>query len=290
MDAEARLAANFDEHRERLRGMGIRLLGSRADADDVIQETWLKLSRTDHDQIVNLGGWLTTAYVRVCLDALRARGHRREELHEPVGVPRFEVETQPGPEDAVVLADSVGAGMLIVLDVLGPAERVAFVLHDVFRIPFADIGVILEKSTDAAKMLASRARRRIGGDRAEGGTDPRRAREVVHAFLLASRHGDFTALLQLLDPDAMLEADDAATRMGAAAEVLGAREVAATVSGRAQAAVLALLDMAPGWVWRVAGMPKVVFEFDVRGGRICAVKLSADPDYLAGLEIVDLES
>jgi RNA polymerase sigma factor (sigma-70 family) len=288
MDDGKWLADRFEAHRARLRAVAIRMLGSPSDADDAVQEAWLRLSRTDDTAIDNLGGWLTTVVARVCLDALRSRAARRE---EPAGTrpPEPLHGTAPAvdhPEDDAVMADSVGLALLVVLDTMTPAERVAFVLHDVFSVPFEEIGPVIGRSSEAARQLASRGRRRVQGRPAVPGPDPLRQRTVVEAFLAAARAGDFDALVAVLDPDVALRADPAAVATGAEAEVFGAEAVASTFAGRAQAAQLALVDGAAGLVWARGGRPQVVFAFTVADGTIVAIELLADPERLARMELV----
>src|SRR5204862_6323981 len=222
------------------------MLGSTAEVDDAVQETWLRLSRSDTSSVENLGGWLTTVVARVCLDMLRVRKSRRE---EPMGphVPEPAADDAHGRE--AEMADSVGAALLVVLETLAPAERLAFVLHDMFAVPFEEIAPIVDRSPAAARQLASRARRRVQGSDAVPAADPSRQRRVVAAFLAASREGDFEALLAVLDPDVVLRADGAVVRMGGGAEVRGAREVATTFSGRALAVEPALVDGTAGAAW-----------------------------------------
>src|SRR3954468_14324808 len=252
------LAAQFEEHRARLTAVATRLLGSRAEAEDAVQEAWLRVSRADSSEVDNLGGWLTTVVARVSLNQLRSRASRREDPLDDAPPARPTAAAHPAEE--AVLADSVGLALLAVLDTLGPAERLAFVLHDLFDVPFEEIAPIVDRSPAAARQLASRARRRVRG--AEPADDAARKREVVAAFLTASREGDFTALLELLDPEAVLRADEAAVRMGSdAVELRGAAGIAEFLSGRARAARLVLVDGAPAWVWSLRGEPKVVFAF-----------------------------
>jgi RNA polymerase sigma-70 factor (ECF subfamily) len=261
------------------------MLGTPGDAEDAVQEAWLRVSRADVTAVDNLAGWLTTVVARVCLNMLEARRSRRE---EPVGMqPPDELGGQGlGPEDEILMADSVGLALLVVLDALTPAERLAFVLHDVFEMPFGEIAEVIDRSPAAARQLASRARRRVVGAGAVPETDMSRRQEVVSAFLAASRGGDFSALVELLAPDAELRADPAAVRMGAMAEVTGAEEVARTFAGRAQAARLALVNGVPAAVWAPAGQPRVVFSFTVSGDKVTGIGLTADPDKLAELDIV----
>ncbi len=284
------LAEAFETHRARLRAVAYRMLGSPSEADDAVQESWLRLSRTAADGVENLGGWLTTVTARVCLDMLRSRTSRREEPLDAAAAPVVMEDTGPGidPEHEAVLADSVGLAMLVVLDRLAPAERVAFVLHDMFAVPFDQIGDILGRTPNATKQLASRARRRIDGAGPDPASDLARQREVVGAFLAASRDGDFEALLVLLAPDVVLRADAATVATGAQPEVRGADAVARTFAGRARAARLALVDGAAGLVWSQGGQPRVVFAFTVTGEGITGIELLADPDRLSGLDLQEL--
>jgi RNA polymerase sigma-70 factor (ECF subfamily) len=285
------LADRFEAHRPHLRAVAYRMLGNGTEADDAVQESWLRLSRTDATAVENLGGWLTTVVARVCLDMLRTRTSRREDpLDAPAAEPALERGGGVDPEHEAVLADSVGLALLVVLDTLRPAERLAFVLHDMFAVPFDEIAPIVGRSPDATKMLASRARRRVqdagtatGGAAADAGAA--RRREIVRAFLAASRGGDFDALLALLDPDVVLRSDAAAAATGSPAELQGAAVVAGTFAGRAQAARLALVDGAPALVWAQGGQPRVVFGFTIEAGRIVGIDVSADPDRLAGMDL-----
>jgi RNA polymerase sigma-70 factor (ECF subfamily) len=302
------LAQRFEDSRPHLAAVAYRMLGSRAEADDAVQEAWLRLARTGVDGVDNLRGWLTTVVSRVCLDMLRSRTSRREDP-----LPDDErVAPEAGPEGEAVLADSVGAALLVVLDTLPPAERLAFVLHDLFAVPFDEIGTVLGRSPAAARQLASRARRRVQGAGADepdpdavesgglaadddgGGADAAtpdpagRRREVVTAFLTASRGGDFTALLELLDPEAVVLADAAAVIAGAEAEVRGAAAVAATFVGRAKAARLALLDGEPGLIWTHRGEVRMAFAFTVLDGRIAGIELIADPARIAAMGVEPL--
>ncbi len=277
------LAERFEDSRPHLTAVAYRMLGSRAEADDAVQEAWLRLARSDVEGVDNLRGWLTTVVGRVCLDMLRSRTSRRE---EPLAVDE-RVEPEPGPEGEAELADSVGAALLVVLDTLAPAERLAFVLHDLFAVPFDEVGAIVGRSPAAARQLASRARRRVQGDGAgsDAADGPARRREVVAAFLAASRGGDFGALLALLDPDAVARADAAAVVAGAEAEVRGAAAVAGTFAGRAKAARLALLDGEPGLVWTYRGEVRMAFAFTVLDGRVTEIELIADSARLAAMGV-----
>jgi RNA polymerase sigma factor (sigma-70 family) len=284
MDEHDWLAQRFEEHRSRLQAVAYRMLGSPSEADDAVQETWLRLSRSDSDSVENLGGWLTTVVARVCLNMLRSRESRREQHLEA------DVPAEIDPEHEALLADSVGLALLVVLETLTPAERVAFVLHDMFDLPFDEIARVVGRSPAAARQLASRARRRVQGAAAVPDADRTRRREIVDAFLAASRGGDLDALLALLDPDVVLRADSAAVHAGASPEVRGAAAVAETFSGRARVARTALVNGAVGAVWTQAGQPRVVFGFTITGGKVVAIDLRADPEYLRQLELTVLPS
>jgi RNA polymerase sigma-70 factor (ECF subfamily) len=287
------LAERFEENRPHLRAVAYRMLGSSTEADDAVQEAWLRLSRAGTSGVDNLGGWLTTIVARVSLNMLRSRTLRREEpIDAPVtGQPVTPPPNGTDPEHEAVLADSVGLALLVVLDTLTPAERLAFVLHDMFAVPFEEIAPVVERSPAATRQLASRARRRV---QEAGPGDPpgeiSRRREVVAAFLAASREGDFDALLTMLDPDIVLRADNAAAQMGADAEAIGARAVAGVFSGRAKALRPALIDGAPGAVWTLRGETRVVFAFTITGGTITAIEQIADPERIARLEVTPLKA
>jgi RNA polymerase sigma-70 factor, ECF subfamily len=290
MDEHDWLAERFTEHRNHLRAVAYRMLGSFSDADDAVQEAWLRLSRADTSDVENLGGWLTTIVARVSLNMLQSRKARRE---EPVGAypPDRNRAGADGasPEYEAVLADSVGLALLVVLDTLTPAERLAFVLHDMFAMPFEEIAPIVERSPAATRKLASRARLRVQGTGTSPDTDPVRQREIVEAFLAASRNGDLGALVAALDPDVVLRGDATVVRMGAEAEVRGVAAVAGFFSGRAQAARLAIVNGVAGAVWATNGRPRVVFRFTVTGGKISAISLRGDRDLLRQLDLVFLE-
>ena len=287
------LAERFEENRPHLRAVAYRMLGSSAEADDAVQETWLRLSRAGVGGVENLGAWLTTIVARVSLNMLRSRTLRREEPIDPptTGQPVAPPPNGTDPEHEAVLADSVGLALLVVLDTLTPAERLAFVLHDMFAVPFEEIAPIVERSPVATRQLASRARRRV---QEAGPGDPpgeiSRRREVVAAFLAASREGDFDALLTMLDPDIVLRADSAAAQMGADAEAIGPRAVAGIFSGRAKALRPALIDGAPGAVWTYRGETRVVFAFTFTGGTITAIEQIADPERIARFEVTPLKA
>jgi RNA polymerase sigma-70 factor, ECF subfamily len=314
------LAERFEENRPHLRTVAYRMLGSASEADDAVQETWLRLSRAGAGGVENLGGWLTTIVARVSLNMLRSRTLRREEPMDPpvMAQPAADPARGTDPEHEAVLADSVGLALLVVLDTLTPAERLAFVLHDMFAVPFEEIAPIVERSPVATRQLASRARRRVEEARVqearvqeEGPGDPdaerqpgeiSRRREVVNAFLAASRLGDFDALLTMLDPDIVLRADAAAAqmgmdsadagaaRMGADGAVTGARAVAGFFSGRAAAVRPALIDGAPGAIWTHLGETRVLFAFTITGGTITVIDLIADPERIARLEVIPLSA
>ena len=285
MDERDWLAERFQAHRPHLRAVAYRMLGSLTEADDAVQGTWLRLSRsrTDTSEVHNLGGWLTTLVARECLDMLRARAARRE---QPLGVhlPDPIVSHQDGdsPEQQALLAEGVGLALLVVLDTLAPAERLAFVLHDMFAVPFDQISPIVGRSTPAAKMLASRARRRVHGA-AVPDTDLARQREVVDAFLAAAREGDFAALVALLDPEAVVRADGAAAGISV---VRGAAAVAGQVlatGGLARSAQPALVNGAAGVVLTAAGRPFAVAGFTIRQGKIAEIDIVGHPARLRRL-------
>jgi len=288
------LAGEFEASRPHLRAVALRMLGSRAEAEDAVQEAWLRLAGTDSGAVQNLRGWLTTVVARICLDTLRARKVRRE---EPIGPEAEAVESAHAGERAAEIADSIGVAMLVVLETLEPAERVAFVLHDMFNLPFDDIAPVVGRSPAAARQLASRARRRVQGQPATPDADRARQREVVEAFLAAARGEDFSRLLAVLDPDVVLRADAAAVslaRARAAAgadspplapEIRGAEAVANTFRGRAAAAQLALVDGVAGAVWLAAGRPRAVFEFIVEDGRVVEINLTLDPGSIATRDV-----
>lgn len=279
------LAQRFEEHRTRLTAVARRMLGSASEADDAVQEAWLRLSRSDADSIENLGSWLTTVLSRVCLNILQARRSRPEvPLGPDVPEPAAGRAEGSDPEHEALLADSIGIALLIVLDTLSPAERVAFVLHDMFGVPFEEIAPIVGRNAPAARQLASRARRRVRREDA-GEANGLRHAKLVDAFLAAARNGEFDRLLALLDPDVVLRADETAAQMGAAREIHGAPEVAA-FSRRARGATPALLNGAAAAVWMVAGQLRVVYSFTTSGERITAIDLIADPARLSQLDLV----
>ncbi len=264
------------------------MLGSPTEADDAVQEAWLRLSRAQADRIDNLGGWLTTTVGRICLDMLRSRTARREELTDADITEATGAGPVENPEDEALVADSVGLALLVVLDTLTPAERLAFVLHDVFAVPFGDIAPILGRSASATKMLASRARRRVQASAPSPAQDRHRQTVLVRAFLAASRRGQFDTLLALLDPQVTLRADSAAADRGAPTELQGAAAVAEQFSGRALGARPALVNGKPGAVWATGGRLRVVLDFQCRAGKIIGITLIADPEFLGTVELVML--
>ncbi|AXB42232.1 sigma-70 family RNA polymerase sigma factor [Amycolatopsis albispora] len=275
------LARRFEEHRAHLTAVAHRMLGSRAEAEDAVQEAWVRLSRAGGDGVENLAGWLTTVVARVCLNHLQSRRSRREEPlehAEPAEV------RERGPEQEAVEADSVGLALLVVLDTLTPAERLAFVLHDLFAVPFDEIAPIVDRTPAAARQLASRARRRVRGAPVPE-QDHSRKREIVDAFLIASRAGDFGALLSMLDPDVVLRADQRAVHMGAKAELLGADEVAKAFLGVAKRAQVAVIDGSVGAVVAPRGRTRLVLNFTMVGARIAAIEVRADVDHLKALDV-----
>jgi RNA polymerase sigma factor (sigma-70 family) len=282
MDEAELLARRFERNRDRLHALAYRMLGSRTEAEDAVQEAWLRLSRTGPSEVENLGGWLTTVVARVCLDMLRTRRSRREESMD-VALP--ETTARGDAEQEALLAESVGLALLVVLDRLTPGERVAFVLHDMFDLSFEEIAPVVGRTVEASRQLASRARRRVRGATGDPAADRERQQRVVEAFLAASRRGDFDALLALLDPSVVVRADAAAVQVGASREVRGAAEVAKTFAGRARAAQPALVNGLVGLAWAPGGQPRVVFDFEIEGGRVVAINLIADPDHLNDLEL-----
>jgi RNA polymerase sigma factor (sigma-70 family) len=285
------LATQFEANRRRLQSVAFRMLGSLTAAEDAVQETWVRLNGSESESIDNLAGWLTTVVSRVCLGVLRTNRTRRE---EPIAGEEPERELA-GPEEEAILADALGPALLMVLDTLSPAERLAFVLHDLFGVPFEDIATIVERSPAAARQLASRARRRVQGGAGMHSSDGRRQQQIVEAFLAASRLGDFEMLVSLLDPDAVLRADRAAVKgatanrdRGApllASEVRGARAVAAVLSGRAAAAEVALIDGVAGAVWAPGGRPRAVFSFRVVDDIVTEIEIVSDLAVVRSLQL-----
>jgi RNA polymerase sigma-70 factor (ECF subfamily) len=284
------LTEQFEASRPRLRAVAYRMLGRHAEAEDAVQDTWLRVGRADAAGIDNFTGWLTTVTARVCLDRLRARrGHPEQPLDGQANL-RGDDDSSADPEHHAVVAESIGSAMLVVLDLLAPAERVAFVLHDVFGLPFDEIAPIVGRSPDAARQLASRARRRIQGTPNAPEIDLVRQREVVDAFLHASRRGDFDALLALLDPHIVLRVDATAARSGALHDARGATEVAAVLPPGGDAPRLALVDGVTGVAWMPGGHLRGAASFTVVGDRIVRIDVIGDPDRLNRLDVVLLDA
>ena len=283
------LAEEFERHRGRLRAVAYRMLGSMSEAEDAVQEAWLRLDRTDSDAVANLGGWLTTVVARASLDMLRARRARREDyLGSRLPEPVVQVETGDDPEHEALLADSVGLALLVVLDTLTPAERLAFVLHDMFAVPFEEIAPVVDRTPAAARQLASRARRRVQGA-ASPDVDLSEQRRVVDAFLAASREGDFDALVAVLDPEVVFRLDVGGTGPRAREPVVGAEQVAHQILERgrpfAPFARPAVVNGSAGAVVVRGGRPFAVVGFTVVGGRIAEIDLVADQQKIGGLVV-----
>ncbi|MGE2719038.1 sigma-70 family RNA polymerase sigma factor [Mycolicibacterium celeriflavum] len=280
----------FDEHRGHLHAVAYRMLGSASDADDAVQEAWLRMRRADIGAVHNLGGWLTTVVARVCLDMLRARAARAEQPLDDLGDGDAPPASGFDPEQEAVLADSVGVALLVVLQTLSPDERLAFVLHDMFDLPFAEIAPIVGRSENTAAQLASRARRRVRGHDAPPPTDFAQQRTLVDAFLAAARDGDFNALLALLHTGAVLHVDAAAG--GTAATIRGARAIAGNAqrfAANARFAEPAVIDGVPGVVVAPAGRLTLVLRFTVSGDRISAIAIEAEPHRLSHLHLALLD-
>jgi RNA polymerase sigma factor (sigma-70 family) len=287
MDDQQWLANRFEEHRARLRAVAYRMLGSLSEADDAVQDAWLRVSRADTSEVENLGAWLTTIVARVSLNILRSRKVRREQPLD-VYVPDPIVDPADGtnPEHEALLADSVGLALLVVLEMLTPAERLAFVLHDMFAVPFDEIAPIVDRSPEAARQLASRARRRVRGAAPTSDADASAHREVVEAFHAAARNGDFDALVAVLDPDVVLRADGGAT--GITHRVQGAEAVAtqATMWSRVDLTIRpVLINGEAGFLAFRDGKPFSLGAFTVRGGRIVEIDFLTDPERLARLDL-----
>jgi RNA polymerase sigma-70 factor (ECF subfamily) len=284
MDEHDVLAKRFEAHRPRLRAVAYQTLGSASEADDAVQEAWLRLSRSDPDEIENLGGWLTTVVARVCLNMLQSR------RDEPVGMhlPESVVSDADGidPEREALLADSIGPALLVILHTLAPAERLAFVLHDMFAVPFDDIAAVVGRSPAAARQLASRARRRVQGVAPVPGTDLTRQRAIAGAFLTAARDGDFDALLEALDPDVVVRSNGAEISVRGAAAVAGR---ALTGLRSAQVSLPALINGAVGVVIAAEGMPLSLVAFTITGAKIVAVDLIDDPGRIVEADLVILD-
>jgi RNA polymerase sigma-70 factor (ECF subfamily) len=290
------LAKRFEESRAHLQAVAYRMLGSASEADDAVQDAWRKVSLAGTTGVENLGGWLTTVVARVCLDMLRARKSRSE---ESLGERDTHPSAGPSPEHETLMAESVGLALLVLLETLAPAERLAYVLHDMFDLPFDDIASIVGCSPAAARQLASRARRRVRGAGTDRDADLTHQRAVVDAFLAASRGGDLGALLALLAPEVVLRADPVAVETSRASlaagapklspEVRGAAAVADTLFGRARGARRALIDGAAGAVWAPGGKPRGVFIFSIEGGKIAQIEVIVDPERIRELDVEILE-
>ena len=286
MDSKNFLEQQFEANRPHLRAVAYRILGSTPDVDDALQDAWLRLSTSDAEQIENVTGWLTTVVARICLNTLRARQRR------PAGsiddstsnIDRLVEPSAMTPEERAEVADSIGLALLVVLEMLSPAQRIAFVLHDMFSFSFEEIGQVLGKSTDACRQLASRARRRVRTAQ-DPSADPQRQREVVDAFLGASRSGDFQTLLSLLSPDVELVTDAAAVAIGAPERKDGPFDVATRFSGGARGARTAFLDGLAGLVWAQGGKPKVAFDFTVIEGKVIRIDMIGDEAVLSEMNI-----
>jgi RNA polymerase sigma-70 factor (ECF subfamily) len=278
----------FEEHRDHLRAVAFRMLGSTGEADDAVQETWMRFARTDTAEVENLRGWLTTVVSRICLNLLRSRRTRREDTFD-ADLPLPAAPNAGGdPESEAVMADSVGLALQVVIDALGPAERLAFVLHDLFGVPFDRIAPILDRTTEATRQLASRARRRVrdGRRKADADRDVRQQKTVVDAFLAAAREGRFEDLLAVLDPDIIVAADEAAVATGfAGREVIGASAVAAIFNGQAEDAVAVVVDGLVGAMWAPGGTPRSVLSFTVIDGKVASIEIMNAPDTIAKLDL-----
>jgi RNA polymerase sigma-70 factor (ECF subfamily) len=288
------LAEQFEQNRGHLRGVAYRMLGSLSEADDAVQEAWLKVSRSGAQGIENFGGWLTTIVARVCLDMLRSRKSLREETleDEPVVAPVAGTRQAPDPEQEAMLAESVGLALLVVLETLDPAERLAFVLHDMFAVPFEEIASLVGRSPDAARQLASRARRRVQGAERASNADLKQQREVIDAFLAALRGGDFEGLIAVLDPELVVRADAASAVGGVAREVRGAENwarQAITFARGARFAQAAMVDGAVGVVVAPRGRLFRVLRFTLSNGKIATVEVVGDRERLGELDLAVLQ-
>jgi RNA polymerase sigma factor (sigma-70 family) len=285
-----RLSDHFEASRPRLHALAYRMLGSNEEAEDAVQETWVRVGSAVSTEVENPGGWFTTIAARICLDRLRARRSRPESPSSMLGPDEGSSgDDTPGPEQEALMAESVEAALLVVLDRLGPAERVAFVLHDVFAVPFDEIGGIVGRTPEAARQLASRARRRVQRTSPTGQVGLVRRREIVAAFIAASRAGDFDGLLAVLDPDVVLRPDAEAVRLGAFTETRGADAVAHLMRGGAQAARLALVGGTPGVAWAPRGRIRGAIAFEMVDGRIVEIDIIGNAEHLEQLEVVLLD-
>ncbi|MDE1996513.1 MAG: sigma-70 family RNA polymerase sigma factor [Rhizobiaceae bacterium] len=293
MDEKKWQAEKFEANRPHLRSVAYRMLGSRTEAEDAVQETWLRLSRADTTDVENLSGWLTTVTARICLDMLRSRKLRREDplaVHLPELTASQQTDPAANAEEEIELSDSIGLALLVVLEKLSPAERLAFVLHDMFDLPFDEIAPIVGRTTIATRQLASRARRRVRDTPVDAEADLSRQRHVVEAFFTASRDGDLQALLAALDPDVVFRADAVAARMGALPEIRGRGPVAETFRGRAQGARLAVIDGAVGAVVIFGGRLRIALRLAIGDdGTIVGIDATADPDQLRMLDVTIID-
>jgi len=284
MTGDTALVERFEEQRLRLRRLAYGMLGNHSDADEAVQETWIRLDTADASGIDNLGGWLTTVTGRISLDMIRSRS-RRAVTDTDSAEGDQSVDAVEGPEGEAVMADSVSRALLVVLETLTPAERLAFVLHDLFAVPFDEIAGVLERSPAATKMLASRARHKVRGEPASEPHSSREHEAIVAAFLHAARTGNLTDLVAVLHPDVVMHSDQRAIAMGSPGTVDGAANVAAVFSGRALGAEAALIDTVAGMVWIVADQAKVAWEFTIDNGQIVRIDMVADDHALADAEI-----
>jgi RNA polymerase sigma factor (sigma-70 family) len=293
MDERDWLVEQFEANRSHLRAVAFRMLGSLSEADDAVQESWLRLSRADTSGVVNLGGWLTTVVARVCLDMLRSRESRHEQSldAQQLPVPIANRDSEVDPEQEALMADAVGLALLVVLDTLNPAERLAFVLHDLFDVSFEEIAPIVGRSPTAARQLASRARRLVRGQQAtmDSDADLTGQQQVVNAFLAAARNGDFEALLALLDPEVEVRADEAGLAVGAWSGIRGAQNLARRFTG-ARGQRPARMNGAVGAVWAPGGKTLIAFVFTITDGKIVAIDSIADPERLRQLNPVILDN
>jgi RNA polymerase sigma-70 factor (ECF subfamily) len=284
------LAEQFEANRTHLQSVAYQMLGRLDEADDAVQESWLRLSRSETSGIANLGGWLSTVVARICLDMLRARNARREEsLEASASEPGTQSSGGIDPEQEALLADSVGLALLVVLDRLSPAERLAFVLHDIFAMPFDEIARVVDREIPATRQLASRARRRVRGGAMVKDADLPSQRKVVDAFLAASRAGDFNALLTVLDPEIVFRIDGATSPKGVSREVRGAQAVARQFSGRAQGARSAVVNGSVGIVVARQGQLFLVLDLTIAHGKIAEINVISDPERLRRLDLAVLD-
>ncbi|WP_205324505.1 sigma-70 family RNA polymerase sigma factor [Glycomyces sp. YM15] len=286
MDESSLSAERFEEHRGHLRAVAYRMLGSLSEADDAVQETWIKAARADVGEVENLAGWLTRVVSRVCLDQLRSRKSRREDsLDERPAEPAVRLFRRTDPEAELVMADSVGLALLVVMEALSPVERLAFVLHDLFSVPFAEIAPIVDRSPETTQRIASRARRRVRDQGGAATGDRLRRFRAVEAFMRAARDGEFESLLSMLDPEATYRPDEAARRLGAGTEMFGARTIAEQFAGAGHWTRAVLLDGEVGVVLAPKGRLKLVLTVSFKDDRIAAIEAIAEPERLEAVEL-----